>query len=189
MTYEETFKPALDRAIAMLGLAVLSPLLLGIAIAVRVGDGGPAIFRQSRVGAGGTPFELTKFRTFPVGTPELTSAAGGGLEPTRVGRLLRRLSLDELPQLLNVALGEMSLVGPRPPLPSQLDVIEGRRACGADRLRPGITGLAQIKSYEAMPADHKVRWDCRYAASISARADARIILSTIGYFLRQPPVY
>jgi O-antigen biosynthesis protein WbqP len=187
--YERIIKPSIDRAVAVTGLAVLSPILLVIAAAIWASDGRPALFRQERVGAGGSHFTVYKFRTFSVDAPHVASHEAGGLQPFPVGRMLRRLSLDELPQLMNVAKAQMSLVGPRPPLPTQHDVVAGRRACGALRLRPGMTGLAQIRSYDGMPPAEKVKLDCEYARTVSWRRDLAVALGTIRYMLRPPPTY
>ena len=129
-----------------LGLALLSPLLLLVALAVKAEDGGPVFFRQVRIGRGGRPFGIWKFRTMVVDAERQGRSITVGQDPriTRIGRRLRATKLDEIPQLLNVLVGEMSLVGPRPEVPRYVDLYtESQRAILA--LRPGITDLASIK--------------------------------------------
>lgn len=187
--YGRMMKPILDFVVAAAAMVAVSPLMAVLAVAVRVGDGGPALFRQLRIGAHGVPFVLLKFRTMPVDTPSVPSAGGAGLRVTPIGRLLRRTNLDELPQLINVLLGHMSLVGPRPALPSQKVLLALRRENGAARLRPGLTGLAQVQAYDGMPDDAKAARDGEYAARLGPLLDASIVLRTFGYLTRRPPVY
>jgi O-antigen biosynthesis protein WbqP len=124
-----------------------------------------------------------------VGTGDIPSARAGVLRITRVGRVIRRTNIDELPQLVNILRGDMSLVGPRPALPSQAELLALRGANGAAACRPGLTGLAQIRSYDGMPEPEKARWDGQYAATISLRRDLAIVLGTFRYLARRPPVY
>jgi O-antigen biosynthesis protein WbqP len=187
--YERSIKHTMDRMLAGLGLVLLSPLFAAIALAIRLTDGWPAFFRQTRVGAHGEPFTVMKFRTYPVDAPNVASHEAEDLRPFPFGSLLRRFSLDELPQLINVARGEMALVGPRPPLPSQEDVISGRRHCGALRLRPGMTGLSQVHAYDDMPSSAKVQFDCQYASRVTWSTDLWILVRTIAYVFRHPPTY
>lgn len=189
MSYERGVKRAIDVTVALTLTLLLSPLILLIALAILADDGLPIIFRQTRVGASGTKFVITKFRSLKKTSAELPSHLAHALEPTRVGRMLRRTSLDEVPQLFNILRGEMSLVGPRPPLPSQTEVVRGRKECGALRLRPGVTGLAQVESYEGMPPQEKVRWDCTYAQRVSLGLDLTILFRTMSYLLKPPPTY
>jgi len=182
-------KRALDLVLATGALVMLSPLLLIIALAVWLEDRGPALFRQARVGRDGEAFALLKFRSMPVGTANLPSSIASGLRVTRVGFVLRRTNLDELPQLLNILTGEMSIVGPRPALASQADLLALRRANGASGLRPGLTGLAQIRAYDGMPVEEKAACDGKYANEASLAMDCAIICRTFGYLLHRPPVY
>lgn len=168
---------------------LLAPLLLVIAIMIKIFDPGPVIFRQTRVGRGGRLFTFYKFRSMPVGTKNLPSSQIGEVRLTWIGRILRRSNLDELPQLYNILRGDMSLVGPRPPIPSQTDLIELRRANGALDIRPGLTGLAQVNSYSGMSPEEKAALDGRYAGDVTMLADARIILRTVLYLTKPPPVY
>ena len=132
-----------------------------IALAIRLDSPGPALFRQRRVGRASREFTIFKFRTMRVGTPDLAShlVGPGSQRVTRVGRLLRRTSLDELPQLLNVLGGSMALVGPRPALHNQDDLIALRQQAGVDALRPGVTGWAQIHGRDDIPLERKVAYD------------------------------
>ena len=119
MLYERVFKRLFDLVIAVPSLVVLSPVFLFTALAIRLEDGGPVLFRQRRVGRDGIEFTIFKFRSMPVATPSVPSAAASKLSVTRVGAIIRRMNIDELPQLLNVLRGEMSIVGPRPALASR----------------------------------------------------------------------
>jgi O-antigen biosynthesis protein WbqP len=187
--YGSVLKRAFDVAAAAAALVALSPLMAVVALAIRLEDGGPVLFRQMRVGRGGRLFRIYKFRSMPVATAHVPSARAGGLRATRVGRLIRRTNVDELPQLVNVLRGDMSLVGPRPALPAQEDLCSRRRELGVEICRPGLTGLAQVNSYDGMPDDEKARWDGAYAGRISFLHDLRIIARTVAYLTRRPPVY
>jgi lipopolysaccharide/colanic/teichoic acid biosynthesis glycosyltransferase len=173
-------KRALDVIVASLSLVVLSPLLVVIAIAVRLDSPGPVLFRQRRMGRASREFTILKFRTMRVGTPDLAShLMGPGSERvTRIGRWLRRTSLDELPQLLNVLAGDMTLVGPRPALHNQDDLIRLRQEAGVDALRPGVTGWAQIHGRDDIPLDAKVTFDRWYLEHVSFPLDLWIVLRT-----------
>jgi O-antigen biosynthesis protein WbqP len=160
-----------------------------VALAIRLEDGGPAIFRQQRIGRGGVPFTILKFRSMPVATPDLPSAAAGALKITRIGAFIRRTNIDELPQLVNILAGDMSFIGPRPALPAQVTLVERRRAAGVLAARPGLTGLAQVNAYDGMPEEEKVEWERRYLARITLLGDLRILAQTVVYLLRPPPVY
>ena len=159
---------------------VLSPLLVAVALAVRLDSPGPALFRQRRVGRASREFTILKFRTMRVGTPDLAShlMGPGSDRVTRVGRWLRRTSLDELPQLLNVLAGDMSLVGPRPALHNQHDLVALRQQAGVDALKPGVTGWAQIHGRDDLPLDRKVAYDRWYLEHVSLGLDLGIALRT-----------
>lgn len=187
--YRRALKRACDVAIAALAVVALAPLLLAIAMLVRLFDGRPILFRQKRVGCRGLPFTILKFRSMPAGGADLPSAAASLLRVTPFGKFLRRTNLDELPQLLNVIQGHMSLVGPRPSLPSQQELCRLRAANGAMACRPGLTGLAQIHSYDGMSEREKADWDGRYFRTLSFWRDFEILLATFRYLLRRPPVY
>jgi lipopolysaccharide/colanic/teichoic acid biosynthesis glycosyltransferase len=149
------------------------------AAAIRLTSPGPVIFRQERIGLGGAPFEVRKFRTMlPGDNPIFPDAT----RITPIGRILRRLSLDELPQLINVALGEMSVVGPRPTLRYQVDRYDDRQRGRLD-VRPGLTGLAQISGRNALGWNERIDFDLEYVRTHSVRIDLRILATTLGTML------
>jgi len=189
LTYRRHGKRVMDVVLATAGLIVSAPLALAVAGAVALESGLPVLFVQDRVGQGGRVFRLMKFRSMALGTPDVPSSEVGVLEVTRVGAVIRRLNLDELPQLLNVLRGDMILVGPRPALPSQKDLIALRRKGGAEEVKPGLTGLAQVNSFDGMSAETKARYDNEYAASVSLVGDLRIFPQTLRYLMSPPPVY
>jgi len=182
-------KRLLDLTLASAALLVLAPLLLLVALAIWLEDRGPVLFRQQRSGRNGQPFTLLKFRSMPVGSANLPSHEAARLGVTRVGALIRRTNIDELPQLLNIVAGDMSLVGPRPALPSQTELLALRRENGSIACRPGLTGQAQINSYDGMPVTHKAEQDGEYARHVNFPHDCAIILRTFRYLARRPPVY
>lgn len=187
--YTTFWKRFLDLVLAGTAVVVLSPFLLLTALAIRLEDGGPVLFVQERVGRRGRLFRFLKFRTMPVGTANVPSAHAETLSITPVGRLIRRASIDELPQLLNILRGDMSIVGPRPAIPAQSELLRMRATEGADDVRPGLTGAAQINSYDGMSEREKAQWDGWYARRVSFPTDVGIILRTFGYLLKPPPRY
>jgi O-antigen biosynthesis protein WbqP len=174
------WKRLTDLLISVVALACLAPLFLLIALLIKLDSPGPAIFRQKRVGRFGKLFEIYKFRTMNVGTPDLATDKMQLLPSpiTKVGEFLRKTSLDELPQLLNVALGEMSLVGPRPALYNQTELTARRMAAGVLEFPPGITGWAQINGRDELPDDVKVTADQWYCQNWRYLLDWQIIFST-----------
>jgi len=171
---------ALDVAGASLGLALASPALAMAALAIKLEDRGPVLYRQRRVGQNGSQFELVKLRTMVVGAEQ--QGAGwavnrGDPRITRVGRALRRFSLDELPQLWNVVRGEMSLIGPRPTLAYQVEQYTPRQRKRLD-VKPGITGWAQIQGRAALPWEERIELNVWYVENRSPRVDLRILLRT-----------
>ena len=187
--YAQCLKRLVDCAAAILLLLCLSPVLALTAIAIRLDDGGAALFVQRRIGREGVAFRIYKFRSMPVGTPNVPSASAVTLKITRIGKFIRRTNIDELPQLWNVLRGDMSLIGPRPALPSQTSLLELRQQKGISRLRPGLTGLAQVNSYDGMPEGEKLGWEERYVHDVSLSQDLIILLRTVGYLFRRPPAY
>ncbi|HTN51030.1 MAG TPA: sugar transferase [Anaeromyxobacter sp.] len=187
-------KRGIDLAVSAVGLLVLSPVLCLIALAIRADSPGPAFFRQERLGAGGVTFRIWKLRTMVQGAQVVLddrgNVANAARDPrhTRLGRWLRRLSLDELPQLVNVLLGQMSLIGPRPDLPEALALYtaEERRKL---EVRPGITGLAQASGRNALSAHEKWALDARYAREVSVALDLRILRATVGALLGRRGIY
>ena len=187
--YSRFLKPSLDRVVAAAALVALSPVLVALAAAIRLEDGRPVLFRQERIGSDGTRFTVLKFRSMAKGTADLPSDRADDLRVTAVGRLIRRTNLDELPQLWNILRGDMSFVGPRPALSAQEELVRLRDANGANQCCPGLTGLAQIKSYDGMPVSEKAAWDGTYARRVTAGRDLGIVIRTFGYLVRRPPVY
>ncbi|MEU8772988.1 sugar transferase [Streptomyces sp. NPDC048606] len=184
-------KSVLDRVGAALGILALSPFLLAVVLAIRVGSRGPAFYSQRRIGRDGVPFVMWKFRTMVVDADRLKAELAGANENdglmfkmrrdprvTRVGRLLRRTSMDELPQLFNVLTGSMSLVGPRPPLPEEVaeyDEVELRRLS----VRPGMTGLWQISGRSDLSWDETIQLDLQYVDNWSFTSDVDVMGRTL----------
>ena len=171
---------ALDVLIAGTGLVVTSPLLAAAALAIKLEDGGPALYRQTRVGLRGEDFELLKLRTMEVGAE--SKGAGfavdrGDPRITRVGRVLRKLSLDELPQLWNIVRGDMSVIGPRPTLRYQVEQYDERQRRRLD-VKPGLTGWAQIHGRAALPWAERIELDVWYVDHHSPKTDFLILLRT-----------
>ena len=187
--YKFLFKRLIDIVASLAVLILLSPILLIIALIIYFQDFGPIIFKQQRVGKNGRIFLFYKFRSMPVNTPNVQSAETQKLNITPFGKFIRRSSLDELPQLVNIIKGDMSLIGPRPPIPSQENLVRLRKENGALTCRPGLTGLAQINSYNFMPEEKKAEWDGKYAQSISFINDTKIVLKTFKYLCSPPPTY
>jgi lipopolysaccharide/colanic/teichoic acid biosynthesis glycosyltransferase len=171
---------AADVVLAGAGLVLTSPLLGLAALAVKLEDGGPVLYRQTRVGRGGEDFELLKLRTMVVGAE--TIGAGFAVDEgdpriTRLGRLLRRTSMDELPQLWNVLRGDMSVIGPRPTLRYQVERYDERQRRRLD-VKPGLTGWAQVHGRAALPWSERIELDVWYVEHRSPRVDLRILLRT-----------
>jgi lipopolysaccharide/colanic/teichoic acid biosynthesis glycosyltransferase len=171
---------AADLVVAGGTLLLASPLLALAALAVKLEDGGPVLYRQTRVGKDGTDFELLKLRTMVVGAETMGAGLAvnrGDSRITRSGRLLRKLSLDELPQLWNVVRGEMSVIGPRPTLRYQVEQYDERQRHRLD-VKPGITGWAQINGRAALPWADRIELDVWYVEHRSPRLDLRILART-----------
>ena len=171
---------AADIAIATLGLLGASPILLVAAIAIKAGSRGPILYRQRRVGLGGEEFELLKLRTMREGADPVgvgTAVVAGDPRVTGAGKVLRRFSLDELPNLVNVLKGQMAIVGPRATLPAQVKLYTPRQRRRLE-LKPGVTGWAQIHGGVAIPWEERIELDVWYAENRSRRLDLRILAST-----------
>ncbi|MDX6562326.1 MAG: hypothetical protein QOD65_2140 [Gaiellales bacterium] len=187
----ERVKRAIDVVGAAAGLALAAPILALAACAVKLEDNGPVFFRQMRLGRGERPFEVMKLRTMTVDAEQVRSdgvVEEGDARITRVGAVLRRTAVDELPQLWNVLRGEMSLVGPRPvPLPhlERYDARQRRRL----EVRPGLTGWAQIHGRASLPWPERIELDVWYVEHRSLAVDARILARTAGVLLRRDFVY
>jgi O-antigen biosynthesis protein WbqP len=173
-------KRSADFAAALTMTIVLAPVMLVVAIAIRLDSPGPIVFRQRRIGRGSSEFTIFKFRTMTVGTPDLAShlMGPGSRHVTGIGRFLRRSSLDELPQLWNIVRGEMSLVGPRPALFNQYDLIALRQEAGVDALKPGVTGWAQVNGRDEIALQNKVAFDRYYLERCSPWLDLAILART-----------
>ncbi len=180
-----SIKRVFDVIVSLLGMIVLFPVFFVLAVWVKTASHGPVIFRQTRVGRYGRAFTIYKFRTMYQSAPHMTPthklsqaeqyyAPGGGS--------LRHSSLDELPQLWNILKGEMSLVGPRPALPNQTDLIAAREKYGANDLRPGLTGWAQINGRNEIPVARKARFDGEYVRNMSFLFDLKCIVGTLRGF-------
>ena len=182
--YERYIKRALDVVLSAVGLVVLSPLLALIALAIRLDSPGPVVFHQKRFGKDRKLFEIYKFRTMRVDAPRdvpTNDLRGSKGYITRVGRILRMTSLDELPQLWNILRGDMSLIGPRPALWNQEDLMAWRDRFGASHIRPGLSGWAQVngRDYLSRDLEKKARRDGEYAHNISFAFDLKCFLLTL----------
>ena len=184
-------KKIIDRFLALIGLIVLSPLFLILIIAIKLDSPGPIFFRQKRVGIHKTHFEILKFRTMRTDTPKdmpTHMLKNPDQYITKVGRFLRKTSLDELPQIINILKGDMAIVGPRPALWNQYDLIEERDKYGANDILPGLTGWAQINGRDELEIPVKAKLDGDYVAKMSFGMDLRCILGTVVSVARQDGV-
>lgn len=180
--YQRVFKRAIDFCMALAGTVLLSPLLLALAAWVKLDSKGPVFFRQKRVGKDKRLFDILKFRTMYADTPhDVPTHLLQNPEAmiTRSGRFLRRTSLDELPQMFNILAGQMSVVGPRPALWNQDDLIAERDKYGVNALVPGLTGYAQVHGRDELPIPVKAERDGYYASHLSFALDVKIFFQTI----------
>ena len=167
-----------DLALAIPLALVACPVVAAAALWIRVSSPGPVLFAQERIGRHEKPFRCLKLRTMYQGTKSLPTHEVGEKAVTSAGRVLRRLKIDELPQLWNVLKGEMSIVGPRPCLPTQAGLIERRRELGVYSLKPGITGLAQVEGIDMSDPERLAAKDAEYLRARTLGMDARIVLLT-----------
>ena len=189
--YQKYGKRILDIILSGCGIVVLAPVYLILAIAIKVDDPGPVFFRQKRVGIHKTHFNILKFRTMKMETPrDMPTHLLTNPEQyiTRVGKVLRKFSLDELPQIFQIFTGEMSIIGPRPALWNQFDLIEERDKYGANDVRPGLTGWAQINGRDELPIDVKARFDGEYVEKLSFAFDCKCFFGTIASVLKHEGV-
>ena len=189
--YRTTIQRLRDIILSACGILLLSPLFLILMLAVYIDDPGPFFFRQKRVGIHQSTFYLWKFRSMKVSTPkDVPTHLLENPEQyiTRVGRFLRKTSLDELPQIFQIFTGSMSIVGPRPALWNQFDLIEERDRYGANDVRPGLTGWAQINGRDELSIAEKARYDGEYVARLSFAFDVKCFFGTFGKVLRQEDV-
>ena len=180
-------KRVMDFILSLFALIVLSPLMAVIALIVKLTSPGPVLFRQKRVGIHKGHFMIYKFRTMRIDAPKdqpthLLKNPDQYITP--VGKFLRASSLDELPQLINILKGDMAFVGPRPALWNQFDLIAERDRCGANDVRPGMTGLAQVSGRDELPIPVKARLDGEYVKRITFLGDVKLILRTVGAVAR-----
>lgn len=176
-------KRLFDVVVALIGLTILSPILIGVAVAVWLGLGRPVLFRQIRPGYRGRPFELIKFRTMTPAAPGSDMLATDAQRLTPLGQFLRAWSLDELPELWNVLKGEMSLVGPRPLLMQYLDRYTAEQA-RRHLVQPGLTGWAQVNGRNALTWEEKFALDVWYVDNRSMALDLKILLMTLARMFR-----
>ena len=176
------FKRFYDTVLSFIGLIVLSPLLLVLVILIKLDSKGPILFRQKRIGRNKKHFYILKFRTMRIDTPKDTPTHM--LENpqqwiTKVGKFLRKTSLDEIPQIINILKGDMSIIGPRPALWNQYDLVEERDKYDVHKLYPGLTGYAQINGRDELPIPDKAKLDGYYVKHISLWLDIKIFFGTI----------
>ena len=180
--YKRYFKRLLDIILSGCAIVVLTPVLAALVVAIKVDSPGPALFRQKRVGIHKTYFDIFKFRTMRIDAPR--DVPTHLMEDPRkwltgIGGFLRRTSLDELPQIFNIFLGQMSVIGPRPALWNQEDLIAERDRYGANDVRPGLSGWAQINGRDELPIDVKARLDGEYVRNMSLLFDLKCLLGTV----------
>ena len=191
MMYRNCIKRILAVVLSILGILCLGWLLIGLSIAIKLDSPGPVLFRQKRVGQGKSHFHILKFRTMRIDTPKDMPThllANPQQYITRVGRFLRKTSLDELPQLINILVGHMAVVGPRPALWNQFDLIAERDKYGANDVRPGLTGWAQINGRDELEIEEKARYDGEYVQNLSFAFDLKCFLATIKAVLNRDGV-
>ena len=189
--YRTFFKRLLDIILSGCAIVILSPLLLIIAVAIKIDDPGPVLFRQKRVGIHKTHFSIMKFRTMKMDTPKDTPThllENPEQYITKVGKFLRKSSLDELPQIFQIFTGKMSIIGPRPALWNQFDLIAERDKYCANDVRPGLTGWAQINGRDELPIEVKARFDGEYVEKLSFLFDCKCFFGTIGAVLKHDGV-
>ena len=180
--YRKYIKRIIDFILSLVAIVILSPFLLLIAILIKLDSEGPVLFKQKRIGMHKTHFYMLKFRTMRIDSPK--DVPTHLLENpdqwiTRVGKFLRKTSLDELPQLFNIIKGEMSIIGPRPALWNQDDLIAERDKYGANDVRPGLTGWAQVNGRDELPIEVKARYDGEYVQKMSFMFDLKCLLKTV----------
>lgn len=175
-------KRTIDFILSVIGLIILSPVFLVLIIAIKLDSPGPILFKQKRIGLHNKYFKILKFRTMRVDTPKDTPThllENPDQWITKVGKFLRKTSLDELPQIINIFKGEMSIIGPRPALWNQYDLIAEREKYGANNVPAGLTGWAQINGRDELPIELKAKLDGEYAENISLSMDIKCFVGTI----------
>ena len=191
MIYKHYMKRFFDIILSALAILVLSWLIIILAIIIKSTSKGPVLFKQKRVGKDKTYFNILKFRTMRIDTPKDVPThllTDPDQYITTIGRFLRKTSLDELPQLFNILIGDMAIVGPRPALWNQEDLIAERDLYDANAVRPGLTGLAQVSGRDELPIPVIARYDGEYVDNISLMKDMMLIVKTIGSVLKHDGV-
>jgi O-antigen biosynthesis protein WbqP len=176
------FKRLIDIILSFIGLLVLSPIFLILIIAIKLESKGPVLFKQKRIGINKTHFNILKFRTMRIDTPKDTPThllENPAQYITKMGKFLRKTSLDELPQIWNIFIGQMSIIGPRPALWNQYDLITERDKYGANDVPPGLTGWAQINGRDEIPIEVKAKLDGEYVEKISLLMDIKCFFGTV----------
>lgn len=184
-------KRILDVILSLLGIVLLSPIYLLLALAIKIDSPGPVFFKQKRVGIHKTHFPILKFRTMRIDTPhDVPTHLLDNPEQwiTRMGKFLRKTSLDEIPQIFNIFMGQMSIIGPRPALWNQFDLIAERDKYAANDVRPGLTGWAQINGRDELEIDVKARYDGEYVQNLTFAFDVKCFFGTIFSVLRSDGV-
>ncbi|SHE82947.1 sugar transferase [Alkalibacter saccharofermentans] len=184
-------KRAIDIILSLVGIIVLSPVFLILAILIKLDSEGPILFKQKRVGKNKTHFQILKYRTMSIHTPKDTPThllENPEQYITKMGKFLRKTSLDELPQIFNIFNGDMSIVGPRPALWNQFDLIEERDKYKANDISPGLTGWAQINGRDELPIEVKARLDGEYVQNMGLLLDTRCFFATFLSVLRSEGV-
>ncbi|MEO2075942.1 MAG: sugar transferase [Bacillus sp. (in: firmicutes)] len=182
MMYKIYIKRILDVILSLAGLVLIAPAILLIMIYIKFDSKGPVIFKQRRVGKNKKEFYIYKFRTMKIDTPRDVPThllENPDVYITKIGRVLRKSSFDELPQILNILKGDMSIVGPRPALWNQQDLLKERDKYGANHVQPGLTGWAQINGRDELPIIIKAKLDGEYAEKMSFTFDVKIFFSTM----------
>ena len=174
-------KRTMDIVSSLVGLILLSPLFLLVAILIKLDSKGPIIFKQIRIGKNSKPFYIYKFRSMKIDAPNLSTEEfiNASDFTTKVGKFIRKTSIDELPQLVNILKGDMSIVGPRPVIEREVRLLEIRKECNVDSILPGITGLAQINGRDHVDDYQKVKYDFEYLVKRNLVLDIKIIINTI----------
>ncbi|KON82898.1 capsular biosynthesis protein [Rossellomorea marisflavi] len=175
-------KRIIDILFSLIGLIILFPIFVILIIAIKIDSKGPVLFKQKRMGINKTYFNILKFRTMKIDAPkDIPTHLLNDPEQyiTKMGKILRKTSLDELPQILNIFIGDMSIIGPRPALWNQYNLISERDKYGANNILPGLTGWAQINGRDELPIELKAKLDGEYVSNISLRMDVRCFLGTL----------
>ena len=174
-------KRTMDIVSSLVGLILLSPLFLLVAILIKLDSKGPIIFKQIRIGKNSKPFYIYKFRSMKIDAPNLSTEEfiNASDFTTKVGKFIRKTSIDELPQLVNILKGDMSIVGPRPVIEREVRLLEIRKECNVDSILPGITGLAQINGRDNIDDYEKVKYDFEYLSKRNLVFDIKIIINTV----------